>query len=287
VFPLLADPGKARGGAPVVRDRTAKDVLDDIRKQPGPARVIQVNHPRSGSNGYFDLLGFDPKTGMGTAPGYDSVFDAIEVWNGRNVEARTKTLEDFLALLRTGHPVTATADTDTHGIVGQEPGLPRTFVRVTKDDALETWDAARTDDLVKSVRERRDVVLTNGPFMKVTANGVGIGGVARGGQVDVKVHVTSAPFAAVDHAEIRLAGRGKVIGPSRVALSPKKNAAGALEADASFTVRASADDAFVVMVSGGAPMRPMFTGEDKELTPYAMSGAIWIDADGDGTSLGR
>ena len=287
VFPLLPETAKARGGAPVVRNRSAKDVLDEARGKPGPARVIQVNHPRSGGNGYFDLLGFDAKTGIGSGPGYDAGFDSIEVWNGRNVEMRSKVLGDFLALLRSGHPVTAIADTDTHGVVGQEPGLPRTFVRVTRDDALDTWDAARTDDLVKSVREGRDVVLSNGPFLKVTANGVGIGGVARGGQVDVKVHVTCAPFAAVDHAELRLAGSGKMIGQPQVALAPKKNAAGALEADATFTVRASADDAFVVIVSGPKPMRPMFTGDDQELTPWAMSGAIWIDADGDGKSLGR
>ena len=198
-------------------------------------------------------------------------------------------LEDFLALLRTSHPVTAIAATDTHGIVGEEPGFPRTYVRVTKDDALDAWDAARTDDLVRSVRERRDVVLTNGPFLQVTANGAGIGGVAaaKGGAVDVKVRVTTAAFAAVDRVELRLAGSGKVLGAASLALSPKKELSGALTADATFAVRASADDAFVVIVSGPKPMRPMFAGEDKELTPWAMSGAIWIDTNGDGKSLGR
>jgi hypothetical protein len=31
----------------------------------------------------------------------------------------------------------------------------------------------------------------------------------------------------------------------------------------------------------------MFSGEDRELNPWAMSGAIWIDANGDGKSLAR
>ena len=260
-----------------------------MRAQPGPARVVQVNHPRSGANGYFDLLGFDPKTGVGTGAGYDATFDALEVWNGRNVDARMKVLDDYLALLRTSHPVTAIADTDTHGIVGQEAGLPRTYVRVTKDDALDTWDAARTDDLVRSVREKRDVVLTNGPFLRVSANGVGIGALAtaRAGVVEVKVHVSTTAFAAVDHAELRLAGSGKVVTASSVVLAPKRAPSGALEADATFTVRAGADDAFVVIVSGTKPMRPMFSGEDRELMPWAMSGAIWIDANADGKSLAR
>jgi hypothetical protein len=289
VFPLVADASTPRGGAPSVRDRTAKEVLDEVRAAPGPARVIQVNHPRSGTKGYFDLLTFDAKTGVGTGAGYDASFDALEVWSGRDVDARRKLLDDYLALLRTSHPVTAIADTDTHGIVGQEAGFPRTYVRVTKDDALETWDAARTDDLVRSVREKRDVILTNGPFLQVSANGVGIGAIAaaRRGIVDVRVHITSTPFAAVDRAELRLAGSGKVVSASSIVLAPKKGPTGALEADASFAVRAGVDDAFVVIVSGTKPMRPMLSGEDREITPWAMSGAIWIDANGDGKSLAR
>ena len=289
VFPLAADASQPRGGAPLVRDRLAHDVLEEVRAKPGPRSVIQVNHPRSGANGYFDQLAFDRATGVGTGAGYDAGFDALEVWNGRNVEARTKVLDDLLALLRTSHPVTAIADTDTHGIVGQEAGLPRTYVRVTRDDALDAWDASRTGDLVRTVREKRDVVLTNGPFMRVTANGVGIGGIAaaRAGIVLVKVHVSCAPFVSVDHAELRLAASGKVLTPSSVVLTPKPGASGALEADVTFTVRATADDAFVVIVSGARPMRPMFTGEDREISPWAMSGAIWIDANGDGKSLAR
>lgn len=290
VYPLVVDPSKARGGAPPVRDRLAHDVFEELRARPGPRSVLQVNHPRSGANGYFDQLGFDPKTGMGTGAGYDADFDALEIWNGRNVDARTKVLDDFFALLRTSHPVTGVADTDTHGIVGQEAGLPRTYVRVAKDDALDAWDASRTDDLVRGVRERRDVILTNGPFLRVTANGTGIGGIATarpGGLVEVKVHVTSAPFAAVDRAELRVAGRAKIESKAAVVLVPKKAASGAMEADVTFSVRAAADDAFVVIVSGTRPMKPMFSGEDRELNPWAMSGAIWIDANGDGKSLAR
>jgi hypothetical protein len=264
-------------------------VFEEVRSRPGPTRVVQVNHPRSGSNGYFDQLAFDPKTGLGTGAGYDAGFDALEVWNGRNVDARTRVLDDFFALLRTSHPVTPVADTDTHGIVGQEAGLPRTYVRVTHDDALASWDVTRTEDLVRTVRERRDVVMSNGPFLRVTANGTGIGGIAapRAGVVEVKVHVVSAPFVVVDRAELRLVGNAKVMGSSAVALSPKKSAGGALEADVTFTVRAAADDAFVVIVSGTQPMRPMFAGDDRELAPWAMSGAIWIDANGDGKALAR
>jgi hypothetical protein len=103
----------------------------------------------------------------------------------------------------------------------------------------------------------------------------------------VKVYVVSVPFASVDRAELRLVGSGTVVGPASRPLTPKRVASGAMEADATFTVRAGADDAFVVIVSGSRPMRPMFSGEDREISPWAMTGAIWIDADGDGKSLAR
>jgi hypothetical protein len=283
-FPLVPDPSKARGGAPPVRDREAREVFDELRHRASDV-VIQVNHPRSGSNGYFDLLDFQAATGVGTKPGYDAVFDALEVWNGRNVEARGKVREDFFALLRTGHPVTATANTDTHGIVGQEAGYPRTYVRVTDDTHLDTWNEARTADLVHAVKTVRDVVLTNGPMLRVMSGGISVGGVVPGKAVRVKVHVESAPWVVVDTVSLVAA-----MSPDKPQTKPvveKPNAAGALVADVSFDLHVSGDDAFVVTASGARPMSPVLAGDDREIVPWAMTGALWVDADGDGRTLGR
>jgi hypothetical protein len=290
-FPLVRDESKPRGGAPVVRDRTASDVFAEVRGRGGNV-VLQINHPRSGSTGYFDLLGFDPARGVGNAAGYDDAFDALEVWNGRNVDARAKVLGDFFALLRTSHPVTSTADTDTHGIVGQEAGYPRTYVRVADDGHFEAWDAARSADLVAGIRTRRDVVLTNGPMLRVTAGGAPIGGIARGRAVDVKVRVESAPWVVVDEVRlIRASAPDKALTkhvvPSRRVAAGKAEGSAALVVETSFTVRSESDDAFVVVASGTHPMTPVLAGDDQEITPWAMTGAIWIDADGDLRSLGR
>jgi hypothetical protein len=283
VFPLVSDPSKPRGGAPLVRDREAHEVFDQLRRA-GDV-VVQVNHPRSGTNGYFDLLGFQTKTGMGTEPGYDAAFDALEVWSGRNVEARGKVRDDFFALLRTGHPVTPTANTDTHGIVGQEAGYPRTYVRVADDGHLDAWDAARTADLVRGIRGTRDVVLTNGPMLRVTAGGAPVGGLARGHAVVVNVHVESAPWVVVDTVTVVRAKAPEK--PQSKAVVERANARGALAADVSFDVRALEDDALVVVASGARPMAPVIGGDDREIVPWAMTGAVWIDADGDGRALGR
>ena len=68
---------------------------------------------------------------------------------------------------------------------------------------------------------------------------------------------------------------------------------GAVGADVAFTLQASKDDAFIVVASGRRPMTPVLgaAGTHDEdaaaILPWAMTGAIWIDADGNGESLGR
>jgi hypothetical protein len=287
VFPMPFDALKARGGAPPVRDRSAHEVFESLRTQAPGDLVVQVNHPRSGRNGYFDLLGFDPSRGVGTDPAYEAAFDAVEVWNGHNVEARGKVIDDWRSLLRNGHAVTATANTDTHGIVGQEAGYPRTYVRVADDGHLDSWDAARTADLVHGVKGLRDVVLTNGPMLRVSANGAPIGGIARGRTVTLKVHVECAPWVDVDTVRVMRASEAT---PSRedqkaVKLAPLPS--GARGADVTFVQHGDVDDALFVVASGSRPLTPVLAGDGHGILPWAMTGAIWVDADGDGRALGR
>ncbi len=283
VWPLPYDPARARGGAPKVRDRTPREVFDDLRSA-GADRVFQVNHPRTGRTGYFDQAAFDPATGLGSAPGYEARFDALEVWNGRNIDGRAVVLRDFFALLRTRHPVTATADTDTHGVVGQEAGYPRTYVRVADDAHLDAWDEARTADVVRGVKVLRDVVLTNGPMLRVSVNGAGVGGLARGPWVNVKVHVETAPWLRVN--EVRVVRASAPDAPLVQSVIETPLASGALGAETAFTLRVPADDALIVEASGDAPMAPVVPG-GVETRPWAMTGAVWVDGDGDGQSLWR
>ena len=187
--------------------------------------------------------------------------------------------------------MTATGNTDTHGIVGQESGYPRTYVRVSDDAHLESWDAARSQDLVRAIRERRDVFVTNGPFLRVTANGAGIGAIARakGGFVDVRVHVECAPWILPEHVVLRRAVGTAKGGDETMDLPVvlTLNARGALAGDVSFHLPVDRDDAFVVQARGTKPLSPVLAGDPAEILPYAMSGAIWIDGNGDGKALGR
>jgi hypothetical protein len=290
VFPLAVDATDPRGGAIPVRDRTAKEVFDAVLAAPGE-KVIQVNHPRLGRMGYFEQLSFDPATGTGKAPGYDQRFDAVEVWSGRHVESRPKLLADLWALLRTSHPVTPTANTDTHGIINQEAGYPRTYVRVADDDP------ARLDvgSLVEGIRKKRDVVLTNGPFVTMRIGTVEQGGLAAIGEVTI--HVERAPWVDVSELVVWVGG----VPGEPIPLAGRASASGSLVDDVTIqlarrrklpagkprTIEVAEDTFLVATVLGKRPLEPVLTGDAAEILPFAMTAPLWLDVDGDGRCLGR
>lgn len=291
VFPLAVRAGEPRGGATAVRDRTAKDVFDEVRKA-APGAVLQINHPRAGKTGYFDALELDPVRGVGRLDrGYVAEFDALEVWNGRDAGARDKVIGDFFAILASGRPTTPTGNTDTHGVVGQEAGYPRTYVRVKDDAHLAGWDASRSADLVARVRDSREVFVTNGPFVRLDVGGVGIGGVAKGRVHEVTVKVEAAPWVDVTEVELRLVRAPKpaerapveVVGPRSVTLAGARSRA----AEVRFKVTVDRDAALVAVARGRRPLSPVLLGDLEEIRPFAMTGAVWIDAGGDGVALGR
>ncbi|MEO7111224.1 MAG: CehA/McbA family metallohydrolase, partial [Polyangiaceae bacterium] len=283
VFPLVRNAADPRGGA-FDATKPPSTVIDSVAKITAP-HVVQVNHPRAWNIGYFDLAHFDASIGAGTAPWYDGRFDALEVWNGRNVESRDKVRADYFSLLLHGHIVTPTANTDTHGVVGQEAGYPRTYVSVQNSGKVTGWDDARTNDLVHGILTTRDTVLTNGPFLRVSINGAPIGGLAKakGGNVIAHIVVSAAPWVSVDRVGIALAS-GAVIEKK---ISLKLTKSGETSARIDIPIHVTQDDAVSIYAAGDEPLSPVLSGDAKEIAPYAMTSAIWIDADGDGKSLGR
>ncbi len=181
----------------------------------------------------------------------------------------------LLANAATGRPARA---------LGSFPA--RTYVRVAPDASPATWSPDDEADVVRGLRDRGDAVVTTGPFVRVTANGVPLGGIAKpraDREVEVAVHVECAPWMAVDRATLTRASGGAPLSQT-FALRP--TAMGGLAADITFYLRASTDDAFVVTIDAaaadaGAP--PLAEGAP----PRAVTAPLWIDADGDGASLGR
>jgi hypothetical protein len=210
------------------------------------AAVIQVNHPRSGGDldimQYFDRAGlvYDyvarsvagdpyrapvpndwlrlPETSL-----WDDGFDAVEVWNGfgmadtdadgvREITSLDLVLRDWFNFLSFGMQVTPIGNSDSHTIVRDPIGMPRTYVRVPADAPGALEDAAIVDDVLDTLGGRgdvaRDVVVTNGPHIQVTAAGTDgspIGAVVEptvDGAITLAIHVVSAEWAQLDTLEL-------------------------------------------------------------------------------------
>lgn len=215
-------------------------------------------------------------------------------------------VEDWFQILRAGRRIVGTANSDSHEPDKEEAGYPRTYVRVPSDDPRHVTG----QDIVAGFLSG-DVLMTNGPFVKVTATGddeaaAGMGGVvkATGGAVTLDVEVRHSPWVVPSRALVYV--DGQLVEEA------------ALEADnsgvitKSFALTPSGDGFVVVEIIGDTNMFPSvfpnevpsqqftdvidalgdsfgFLGSDGlrpdltfQVRPYALTNPIWIDGDGDG-----
>lgn len=266
VYPVPVDPSQAHGGMPELFELDQPAFLAAARRW-APDAVVQVNHPRApGPTGMFGLVGFDASTGRSTAP-FDPHFDAVEVWNGRWQRAVDEGVDDWLALLRLGARVTAVGNSDSHAVVTQEAGWPRTCLAVP-DPARVT-----ADDVRRALRETHDVFVTGGPVVRVTApDGRGaLGRTLRAGPrgVALRVTVESPLWAAADAlAWVDAAGARHPV-TARWARGERSS-----RGEATVTVPRSAGLA-VFVARGSAPV-PVLVGEPS-VRPMAITNPVWVE----------
>lgn len=277
-FPLLRNPQHPYGGPIPFMGQTPAQIFENIRLDPG-IEVVQVNHPRTGTIGYFNLLRLNPKTGRAEDPTFSFAFDALEILNGKELFYLEEVLQDWFTLLNRGYRYTATGNSDTHQVAGWEAGYPRNFV------ASPTDEPARIDenDVVKAVHAHQ-VVVTYGPFVQFWINGKPVGSevVARGGSLRLEVKVQAPSWIEVDEIEVYANGR-------RWKTFPAADPRGIVKFWRRWRTTLRHDTWFVVLARGRKSLAPVVpdyrhrdTGKPFPVTPVALTNPIWVDANGDG-----
>lgn len=230
------------------------------------ARIIQVNHPRMPpSIGYFDLTGFDAATGSARDT-FSEGFDAVEAFNGIWLETPAKVREgaiDLVGLARRGMRVTATGNSDSHRLVYEEAGYPRTWVHAAPGDR------STLRDRVFAAIRRGETTVSSGPF--VTLENLTDG---RDGILVVRITVIAPAWVPVEHVELWrddvVAQRWNVTAPPTDGVRFETRAVLRLNHDAVVTAWADAE----------APL--------PDVLPYPNARAIgftslrYVDQDGDG-----
>ncbi len=267
-FPMKVPEGVPEDGVPPYYEVTAQEMFTGARAL--GAKIIQVNHARMApSIGYFDLAKLEPATGK-AGPAFSEGFDALEAHNGLWIANYKKAREgavDLVALARRGMKVAATGNSDSHRLLYEEAGWPRTWVRAMRDEA----------SVIAALRTRETVV-SAGPMIEMTTDGERIGAVVRPhvpGKVTIKLKVSAPAWIATDKVEIwrndAVARTIPIRGPARDGVR--------LEQEITLELPRK-DQTLLVWVESATPIPDVLAVPNG--LPIAFTGLTYIDADGDG-----
>jgi hypothetical protein len=254
---------------PRFRATNADALLAELRAEPGS--FVQVNHPRLEDHiGYFALADLSRLgTRRAPLPALLKGADAIEVWNGFDLgrpARRDQVFRDWQALLGRGLRVTATGNSDSHGLHAPYVGYPRTVLQLPRAEARDP------QRVLAALKEGRSFV-TSGPALRVSAEGKAPGQslwLAAGARsVRLRVEVQTPSWMDVSELEVYVAGKRTLQAPL-----PERDAHGKQRATLLLPISEPAPLAALVVVVRGAPALQTFFA--KRVEPYAFSNPIWL-----------
>jgi hypothetical protein len=279
VYPVVVDKTQPRGGSPQdLAKHDAAKLFATARAMPGNP-IVQLNHPRFRYTALYDSTRWD---GVAWPPPFPIDYDAVEVLAGYSAfnmpgdRRFDEGARDYFTFLDHGHVLTPMGNSDTHDLNWVLDGTARTYVYVD-DPRTKPFDEAA---FIAALRARR-VVATTGPWLDVEVSGAGAGTVGPGqflrarGKVRVDIELVQAKFVKAERVTIHVGGQPpRVLGTERIQTEIEVG---------------SQDTWLSVTADGDTPMPKEITGTyqlDKwkrpGVTPFAITAAILIDADGDG-----
>jgi hypothetical protein len=277
VYPYRSDPAVPGGGPPPFLNVTPRQIFRAVRAN-NPEAIIQVNHPRMQPNiGYFNATGLDVRTQRAVSPEYDPTFDAVEVFNGHflnRIDQVENVLHDWMSLLAGGRRYVGTGSSDSHRVIYQWAGYPRTYVHVT--------EAAPTPSDILTALRRGRAFVTSGPMLLLTVGDAEPGDtvpVRPNTPVRVRVRVRAAPWIPVNTVELYRDG-------TRVATVSVRPTHNVERLDTELTLAVS-PGSFVLAVARGPrggldTVLPHAAG-----VPFAFTNPIWFGETSRATPRGR
>lgn len=274
-LPMQLQPGKPRGGMVDVEGWTPRQIFDFVRglAPPGAETFIQVNHPRAGKTGYFDLMKVDPKTGVAADPRYITDYEGVEVVVMGKHDETARAMEDWFNLLRQGHRITGTGTSDSHTISLRPVGWPRTYVCV-EDDTPPRLDVAEFTHALRA----GCATVSNGPVVTIHSGETRMGGLAAAptGDLEVDIEVRAAGWIGTDR--ILLYVDGKVA--EELPIAPERTQ---VRYRGRRKVHCDADCFVVAWVDSNETLEPVIARRQHIYPlPVAVTNPIYVDVDGDG-----
>ncbi|MDQ3364397.1 MAG: CehA/McbA family metallohydrolase [Myxococcota bacterium] len=216
-------------------------------------------------------------------------------------------VETWFAMLDRGHRATGMGVSDSHHLLGHEPGYARTMLYV--GSGKDVPGGFTRDDVIGAIREHR-AITTNAPFLEMSAPGGAIGDTVQGQTVELTIRVRAPTWAKVDRLVVY--SNSAIVSPTPIVIPEGQGH----DFETRVTVRSTRDAWVVAEVTGSANMFPVLSptefppldatviiqalsvGLDLSTlpiasnlkpervhfsTPYAITNPIWIDADSNGS----
>jgi len=280
-YPVKPRPEEDSNGAISPLSEEVTPLFEASRKK-DPAAILQVNHPRAGTLGYFNNYQLDLESAASVLENFDMGFDVLEIINGPYFYSSNFTaIEDWLHLLSRGYYYPLIASSDSHGIDRGEPGYARTYVLYQGEET----DNLDSDALSRAILKGQSFA-SNGPIVEFSVNGKYTSGdtfTSKTGEVNVSVKVLSAPWIAVDEVRLIVNGERQIIFPVK---TPKEIIQKFSQPSLRWTL--TEDSYIIVEVLGKESLYPVlqrssWSGFSTNATlPYALTNPVFVDVDGNG-----
>jgi hypothetical protein len=279
-YPLTYRDDEVMNGAILaVSDRPTP--LFEASRQKDAGVIIQVNHPRAGTIGYFNNMQLDTDSAASSIDSFDTSFDVVESLNGPYaLSSNAVAIQDWLNLLNRGYYKPLVGASDSHSIDRDEPGYSRTYVyyKGAKGRELDT------KVIIEAIKKGHSFA-SNSPIVELLVNENFIPGDSCSvgdGKVKVHVKVQSAPWVSVDEVKILINGERKLVFPI------KTEDTNTVKFDKDIVLTLEKDATIIAEIVGKKSLYPVVQRISKDgllenaVTPYALTNPVFVDVDGNG-----
>ncbi len=279
-YPLIPDKKAPFNGA-IDADSDEAAPLFVASRERDPKAILQVNHPRSGTLGYFNNYQLDLNSAATAKTNFDTSFHVMEGMNGPYFySSNYTTIIDWLHLINRGFYFPIVGSSDSHSIARGEPGYSRTYIYYNGEEG-QNLDVDALMDAVKKGHS----FSSNGPIVDYTINRTHIPGdsfTAKDGKVLVNIQVQCTPWISIGEVRLIINGHRKMILPVTT------DSDSIIQFSEEIGLILSEDSYIAVEVLGKDSLYPVLQSRaragllENATLPYALTNPIFIDVDGNG-----
>lgn len=287
-FPLKHHPHTQDGGGPTTLQNPVAQIERLAMWDDGSDKLVQENHPN------LEQIWADQDLNGVEDAGFEKMFgfmDVIEIHPPADILATpgTKTgqynnvIQSWLRMINKGYRIPGVVNTDAHyNFHGS--GWLRNYIKSSSDAPAEI-------DTMEMVHESEHghLVLTNGPFLEVTAtsrDATAIAGddlLAKDGKVSVQIRVQCPNWFDINRVQILINGRPSPDHNFTRRTNPEMFGGDVVKFDQTINLELSDDAHLIVATIGdGLKLGNVMGPDHAEEAPVAFNNPIFVDIDEDG-----